>query len=437
MGLVRLDTRLAGQWTPAELGVRPVAGGGPLPEYVHRPHDERLRVILAPPVSGSRMVVVRGEPGTGTSRAAWEAVADVLADWPLEYPRTAAALAARLEAGIHAGTVLWLGELGRYVDADDGAAALEGLGDVLDEDGHLVVATVRPWQWDAYVGAVGAGRGAGDPAWLAGQMLARLDELSLCDPSSISPDYGGGFVDVPARFTAAELARAAGGGDPVLAAAVAAAGPGGQVTQYLAGIPALLRRYADPGGDPHGRAVLTAAMDATRFGHTGPLSAALLGQAATGYLPAGSPAAAPEGAPGAARAGAPVGGLAWACAVLDDAAGPVRALCPVPSGEGAGYWLAGALDQHGRRARQDQAGPGALWMRWPRTRSARAPVLLSWRGMVRATAPGPAPASWTRCGWDRRPRTGDSTAMPPPCGPPRRPGAAPTRLPGSSACSAN
>ena len=120
---MRLDARLAGQWAPGELGVHPVAGGGPLPAYVRRPHDEPLRVILAPSVAGSRLVVVRGEPATGSTRAAWEAVADVLAEWPLEYPRTAAALAARLEAGIPAGTVLWLGELGRYADADGGAAA--------------------------------------------------------------------------------------------------------------------------------------------------------------------------------------------------------------------------------------------------------------------------------------------------------------------------
>jgi hypothetical protein len=349
-----LDARVAGQWTPAELGVHPVAGG-PWPAYVRRPHDERLRVILAPPVARSRLVVVRGEPGTGTSRAAWEAVAGVLADWPLEYPRTAAALAERLRAGIPARTVLWLGELGRYADADDGAAALGRLRGLLDEDGYLVVATIWPWQWDAYIAAVGAGRGAGDPAWLAGRMLARLDDLLLCDPAS-SANYGGGFVDVPARFSAAELAQAAGSSDPALAAAAAAAGPDGQVIQYLAGIPGLLRRYAGPGGDPDGRAVLTAAMDATRFGHAGPLPATLLEQAAVGYLPAG-----PEGGPGAGRAGGPGGGLAWACAVPDGAVGPVRALEAVPAAEGAGYRLAGALDQHGRRARQDQAGPGTLW----------------------------------------------------------------------------
>jgi uncharacterized protein YidB (DUF937 family) len=357
---MRLDARLAGQWTPAELGVHPVAGGA-LPAYVRRPHDERLRIILAPPVADSRLVVLRGEPGTGTSRAAWEAVADVLAEWPLEYPRTADVLAGRLQAGIPAGTVLWLGELSRYADADDGAAALRRLRDLLEEDGYLIVATIWPWQWDAYIAAVGAGRGAGDPAWLAGRMLARLDELSLYDPSSISPRYGGGFLDVPARFTAAELAEAAGSGDPVLAAAAAAAGSGGQVTQYLAGTGELLRRYADPGEDPHGRAVLAAAMDATRFGHAGPLPATLLERAAVGYLTGSPPGTEPEDGPGADQAGAPGSGLAWARAVVDGPFGPVRGLTPVPAAEGAGYRLAGALDQYGRRARQDQAGPGALW----------------------------------------------------------------------------
>ena len=361
-----LDARLAGQWAPGELGVHPVVGGGPLPRYVRRAHDERLRVILAPPVADSRLVVVRGEPCTGTSRAAWEAVAELLSEWPLEYPRTAAALAARLEAGIPAGTVLWLGELGRYAGADGAAAALRGLDDLLDEDGYLVVATIWPWQWDAYIAAVGAGRGAGDPAWLAGRMLARLDELSRYDPSSISPNYGGGFLDVSARFTAGELAEAAASGDPLLAVAAAAAGTDGRLTQYLAGVPGLLRRYAGPGADPRGRAVLTAAMDASRFGLAGPLPATLLERAAGGYLP-GTPSAADRendagmvlnSAPAAGQENAPGTGLVWACAADSGGVGGLEA---VPAGGRVGYRLASALDQHGRRSRQDQAGSGVLW----------------------------------------------------------------------------
>ena len=49
-------------------------------------------------------------------------------------------------------------------------------------------------------------------------------------------------------------------------------------------MPDLLARYGGPGGDPYGQAVITAAMDATRLGHASPLPAALLQDAAVGYL---------------------------------------------------------------------------------------------------------------------------------------------------------
>jgi hypothetical protein len=84
------DARPAGRWEPAELGVHPVAGGGPdgsMPVYVRRPHDELLRLVLDPEVAGSRLIVVRGEACARKSRAAYEAVAGRPADWPLEYRR--------------------------------------------------------------------------------------------------------------------------------------------------------------------------------------------------------------------------------------------------------------------------------------------------------------------------------------------------------------
>jgi hypothetical protein len=71
-------------------------------------------------------------------------------------------------------------------------------------------------------------------------------------------------IDVPARFTAAEMTSAARTGDPALAAAAvaaASAGQDGQVAQYLAGVPDLLDRYAGRGGDRYGQAVITTAMD--------------------------------------------------------------------------------------------------------------------------------------------------------------------------------
>ncbi len=136
-----------------------------------------------------------------------------------------------------------------------------------------------PEHWEVYVTAAGARLGAGDPARVAGRLVAGLDELAFFHEPD--PAYGG-VIDVPARFTAVELTAAAARGDPVLAAAAAAAGPDGQVTQYLAGGPQLVRRYGGPGGDPYGQAIITAAMDAARFGYAGPLPAALVQDAAAG-----------------------------------------------------------------------------------------------------------------------------------------------------------
>jgi hypothetical protein len=391
------QARPAGRWAPTELGVHPAVGGDPrgsMPAYIRRPHDEKLRRVLDPEVTWSRLIVVRGDAGTGKSRAAYEAVADRLADWPLEYPPTAAALRARLEAGIPAGTVLWLGELRRYADTDGGAAALSRLADLLDGEGHVVITTVWPEHWDVYVTAAGERRGAGDPARAAGRLVAGLDELAFFrDPN---PAYGG-IIDVPARFTAEELTAAAVHGDPVLAAAAAAAGPDGQVTQYLAGSPGLLRRYDGPGGDPYGQAIITAAMDAARFGYAGPLPAALVQDAADGYLAGGLvqdtaagglvqdaaagylagglvqdaaagglvqdaadgyPAAAPAAAdPASRRADA----LAWASAEFDGAVGALEPVQPAADARVAGYRIASYLDQHGRRTRRDRLGPASLW----------------------------------------------------------------------------
>ena len=213
------------------------------------------------------------------------------------------------------------------------------------------MATIWPWQWDACIAAVRAGRGTADPAWRAGRMLGRLDELSLYALDSISPDYGGGFVDVQTRFTAGELAAAAGSGDPVLAAAAAAAGPGGRVTQYLAGVPGLLSRYADPGGDPGGRAILTAAMDATRLGHSGPLPAGLLEQAAAGYLSAGAPAWPP------ARAGTAGRARPWPGPAPRRTAGPPVSP-PSPPGRAADTgWRALWISTAGRPARTRPGRP--------------------------------------------------------------------------------
>ncbi|HJY58924.1 MAG TPA: hypothetical protein VJ418_21315 [Streptosporangiaceae bacterium] len=351
--------RPAGQWTPAGLGVHQAIGGGPPPQaakaaplsaYVRRPHDERLRAVLDPATEYSRLVVIRGDALTGTSRTIYEAVTDVLADWVVEHPPAVAALAARLEAGIAPRTVLWLGELRHYADADGGAAVLDHLNDLLDDDGRVIaLATIWPGYWDSYTAAAAAGLGAAEPAAVVGRLLARLDVLAEYDLTSHDPAYGG-VVDVPDRFTPEEMVAAAEAGDPALAAAAAAAGPDGPVIQYLAGARDLLARYDGPGTDPCGSAIITAAMDASRLGHAGPLPAALLRDAAVGYL---------------ADPDRPVGhfgewdtALAWAA----DSGWALQPVPPTAAGDGTpGYRVAGYLDQHGRRTRAGQPGPASLW----------------------------------------------------------------------------
>jgi hypothetical protein len=182
--------RSAARWDPVELGVHQVIGGGPMPPYVRRRHDDLLLAVLDPAVPTSRLVVVRGGSSTGKTRAAYEAVAARLADWQLDYPLDPGALAARLETGVPARTVLWLGELRQYADADGGPAVLASLADLLDDNGHLVITTVWPEQWTAYIAAARAGLGAADPAGTVGRLLERLPELTDCDPAGIDPARG-------------------------------------------------------------------------------------------------------------------------------------------------------------------------------------------------------------------------------------------------------
>ena len=238
----REETGLWPPGCPVESGGAGRAPGdwrGAMPAYVSRPHDELLRAVLDPAVAASRLVVVRGGSSTGKTRAAYEAVTARLADWRVDYPLNAAALAARLDAGIPARTVLWLGELRQYADDHDGAKVLGRVADLLEGSNHVLITTLWPEHWSAYTAASRAGPGAADPAGVAGRLLTPLPELTGSGPARVDPGRGG-VIDVPPRFTSANLEAAARTGDPVLAAAATAAadaGQDGQVTQYLAGAP--------------------------------------------------------------------------------------------------------------------------------------------------------------------------------------------------------
>ena len=350
--------RPAAAWDPVDLDVHEVMGGGPLPRYFRRPHDDVLDALLDPEVKRSRLVAIRGGSSTGKSRAAYEATAKGrLATWRLEYPLNAADLEALLKAGIPARTVLWLNELPRYTNGDDGGDAVLGaLARLLEtQDRVIAVTTMWPEHWSGYVEAARARDGLSrDSAGTAGRLLTRLADPPGREPSRADVARGG-VVEVPETFTAPEVIAAAAAEHVLAAAAHAAASAGhdGQIAQYLAGVPDLLNRFQGPGGNLYGQAVITAAMDAARLGCEAPLPKALLLDAAPGYL------ASPDRTRETTFWAGPA--MAWATQKLR---GAVQAVQPVPPPQATGivgYRPADYLDQHGRRTRQHKIGPAELW----------------------------------------------------------------------------
>ena len=344
------------QWNPVMLGVHKTLEGGPLSAYVRRVHDDVLYGLLDPDSPANRLVVLRGGSSTGKSRAAYEGVFARLPDWPLYYPRTAAALSRQLKEGLPRRSVLWLNELRHYADDPSGSEALFGLADLLDGWDHIVVITALwPEYWRAYITDHPNEPGIADRTRAARGLLAPLTDLSGQDIRQLD-DACGGVIEVPDDFTSAAIEQARRSGDPTLKNAITAAeraGYPGRIAQYLAGVPDLLGHYQGPGADPYGQALITAAMDITRLCGNRLMSRKLLQTAAVSFFTDQQrtvPTARWENS-------------AWAYAtrVLR---GAIQPLEPVPPEHGvgvAGYRLADYLDQYGSIHRADQILPIIFW----------------------------------------------------------------------------
>ncbi|GAA4561156.1 hypothetical protein GCM10023097_77060 [Streptomyces collinus] len=316
---------------------------GALPLYVRRAHDEVVRGVVEQAVGGaSRMVVLVGESSSGKTRACWEAVAELPAGWRLWHPldpSPARALANALQEGIAPRTAIWLNELQQYVGEQAGAGAEQvaaGLREMLQDSTNgpvLVLGTAWPEFWDTLT----ASRVAGRPDSYA-QARALLE---------------GKAVHVPAAFEAQELedARTVGGHDPRLADALAHTAKG-RITQYLAGAPALLERYRT--APPAARAVISAAMDASRLGGVTLVEREFLQAAAEGYLSDDAYDALGED------------WLEDALAYTQQPSKGVRGLLsrvrarPADSGQD-GFRLADYMDHVGRTERRFSAPPASFW----------------------------------------------------------------------------
>lgn len=318
----------------------------PLPAYVGRDHDKELLWRVRQAASGvSTMAVLVGGSSTGKTRACWEAVQTLPDGWRLWHPIVPGRPEAALEGidGVGACTVVWLNETHHYLVTPASAlgervaAALRALMQDTSRAPVLVLGTMWPEYWTDLIREPAAEPGIADE---------HAQSRYLLDGNGIS---------VPSRFTADDLQRllARADQDPRLVHAAGHAEQG-QITQYLAGAPALLERYrAAPAG---ARAVIEAAMDARAAGHNLALPHALLEAAAESYLTDVEWDGLPED--WFERA------LGYCVCPLRGARGPLSRIRPrrgAPSFSQPHYRLADFLEEHGRDQRQLTAAPGEFW----------------------------------------------------------------------------
>ena len=246
------------------------AGRSFLPLYVPRPHDEDLATAVGRAAGGrSALAILIGDSSTGKTRACWEAVRALGEPWRLWYPVSPSPAEALL-VGLHRvgpHTVIWLNEAQQYLKpTGTGEEAAAGLRDLLADGSRgpvLVLGTIWPGYWNELT--ANAKDGAHDPHALARALLVGSELL------------------VPGEFSRADLDRLTGlaDQDPRLGRALAEV-KNAEVTQFLAGVPALVRRYRTaPAG---AKALIHAAMDARRLGvRATTLPLAFLAGAAPGY----------------------------------------------------------------------------------------------------------------------------------------------------------
>ncbi|MGX1885457.1 hypothetical protein [Streptomyces sp. NPDC055287] len=351
--VVRLRT--AAEWDPLRLGVHPAPGLDgtldlPLPEYIERPHDETLRQRLARTAATNDAVLALlvGRSASGKTRAAYEAVAAVLPDWPVLFPADAEELTQWIEAGaIDPRTVLWLNETQRYLTGASGERAARALGRLLDQVAPLAVVGTM---WPEHVRRLTENRGNEAEESPHARALLTGRHATIGVPDTLA-SHVSSIAGAAAR-------------DPRMAAAVRAAGAGNRVLQHLTGGPELVRRWElgpDHWFTAPEHAVLTAAVEARRLGHASAVPARLLMEAAAGFMDS------------TARATA---GKEWfpaAIGALTTAGGgptPLVADRHEPGvGEPDSYRPDDYLEQHVRRVRAHRAPPAEFWeaARWART----------------------------------------------------------------------
>ncbi|MFH8701953.1 tetratricopeptide repeat protein [Streptomyces chartreusis] len=247
--------------------------GMDLPLYVARSHDSELYAAVEQAAAGSSTAATLvGGSACGKTRACWEAVHQLPDGWRLWHPIQPTRPRALLDGigSVQPRTVVWLNEAQHYLltpGSDTGERVASGLRELLrdpDRAPVLILGTLWPEYWSTLT----TPPGTGDPADPHAQARALITGTGI----AVAGAFEGNDLDA---LTAAANA------DQRLQKALRNA-QHGEITQYLAGVPALLERYR--AASPGAKAVIHAAMDARRLGHAEGLPLPFLEEAAIGYL---------------------------------------------------------------------------------------------------------------------------------------------------------
>ena len=342
------------EWLPFELGIhRPISSDGdsyaghpghrergPLPAYVRRTHDDLLQDLISR-TSGHALIALVGGAASGKTRAAYEAVHELLHDWLVVRPDDCAHLCDLVDdRKIPARAVLWLDDAQGFLAGVDAAASAQALRRLLSSSAGqiIVITTMWPDLWSTLT--AGPDPHGADPGTTVRDLL--LSEVTT-------------QILISETFTPAESLqlREAARSDSRLRAAITRAALDDNVLAALQADIGLVHAYLDRPADPYQAALTTAAIDARRLGMHSPLPRDLLLHAARGYLPADPPRVTDEEEIKLIRA-------------LTEITGLRQPLEP------AGQWPAFPATEHfhlndylarrGAAVRRTEPVPGALWI---------------------------------------------------------------------------
>ncbi|WP_314622625.1 esterase/lipase family protein [Streptomyces stackebrandtii] len=325
-----------------------------LTPYLSRDHDAELHQILAPAIhnGASVLVILTGESSTGKTRSLYEALRELAPRNPLLRPHTAEDLLEYIGKGlVRPATVLWLNEAQRYFDGANGEKTAAELRALLEQQpGVAAVATM--WT-DPHWRTLTAQGVPGDPHGQARALLTGPSTRRIHVAAELSEQ------DID-RWAVLAQAQSE---DHRLFNALVAGVRDGRVIQQLSGGPELLTAYLDGPGAffTHGEhALITASLDARRFGHLTPIPAGLLAEAADGALAHHRHSPDPDWAEEALHAlstGTRTDGS------RTDIRNTLTALTALRSRSGAAatYDPAEYLDQHIRALHADRRGSPSLW----------------------------------------------------------------------------